>query len=685
MGRRSSGNGGGGSIAAKSAIIAAGVSGIAYPLRGPLKAPVTWSKVSGHANLSVSGSAVALSAGIDIGVAQTVIVRGVSGAAAVEFEVTVTGAAAIAGLAANVSSGAAPGTVVGTIVGVPAGQVPMLSPADGRFVIAGDEATGWKLARGLSAITAGTFNGAISAAGAISGPVTLTIASAPSWVFGNSQLRTFGTTGLFTPAASRLTEVMDIYIPAQPVGARVVFGNFSLEATTLAAGSAREVLPGNANTIDYAVFFTGASGTGTRQVLTFSGQAGAVMADGGFAVTDALGQAFAGGWLRVSITTPSGGTRPQGLNPSTVLLNEYRRQYSAITPALADGGPISGGSTITANSGYFPLSVLVPRAGQKSVLLIGDSLTQQDDQPIFASARGMMGGIVRGLDDETGGRIGVGNFGHHGAQMIDFMSITAGSRRFSQRYALLAFIKDSLNSGAWPFDALWSQGLRNDFSGMTVTDPTDALAQFNARGDAWWAWLAATFPGVPIIQSTVSVRVTADATTGYTTLEGQNPRTLNMGPALTAFNDRVMTQPAPLALVVDMRPQCEEIRPGIGPVWKRTAFTLAGGGTTVPALATGASLSALTIMATTAPLVGDYLVLEPGTPQFEQRAVITAVTNNGGGSYTIACASTTGKTHAAGAVVMTAPTPDGTHAGSNVQKGWAVPTIAAKPQILALT
>lgn len=504
-------------------------------------------------------------------------------------------------------------------------------------------------------------------------------------VFASAQFRTYGQSALFAPASGRLTEIMDLYVPAQPAGARVAFSNFSLESTTLAAGSPREVLPGNINTIDFAVFFTGANGTGTRQPLSFGGQVGAVMADGGFAVSDALPQAFAGGWLRVSITTPTGGSRMQGQNPSTVLAGESRRQYTGPQPALADGGAISGGSTITANTGYYPTAILAPKAaGSKSILLIGDSITQQDDQAIFMDARGMLGGIVRGLDSETGGRIGVGNFGHHGAQMIDFMDVTAGSRKFSQRFAILSYIKDTINGGRWPFDAIWSQGLRNDFSGMTVIDPTDALAQFNARADGWWTWLAATFPAVPIIQSTVSARVTADTTTGYTTLEGQNPRTLNMGPALISFNDRIMTKPAPLSLAVDLRAQMEEVRVGIGPVVKRTDFTLAGGGTLVNAIAIGGSYAGVQISASVAPQIGTYLVLEPGTANFEQRAVITSVVPNGGNLYTISVGSTAGKAHAAGAAMATANTSDGTHPSPVIQQAWATPVIGAKSAISAL-
>ncbi len=80
-----------GSVGAKTASVQAGQSGSIFQLRAPLKAPVVWSKVSGHANLSVAGSAIAVAAALAAGASQSIVVRGANGSSAVEFQVTVAG------------------------------------------------------------------------------------------------------------------------------------------------------------------------------------------------------------------------------------------------------------------------------------------------------------------------------------------------------------------------------------------------------------------------------------------------------------------------------------------------------------------------------------------------------------------------------------------------------------------
>jgi len=80
---------GGAPIGSKTATVSVGASGALYSLRAPLKGMVTWTKVSGHANLSVSGSKIALAAAIASGTSQTIIVRGSNGSSAVEFQVTI--------------------------------------------------------------------------------------------------------------------------------------------------------------------------------------------------------------------------------------------------------------------------------------------------------------------------------------------------------------------------------------------------------------------------------------------------------------------------------------------------------------------------------------------------------------------------------------------------------------------
>lgn len=79
---------GGVAIGGKTATISSGASGALYALGAPLRGLITWTKVSGHANLSVSGSKIGLAAAIASGTSQTIVVRGSNGSSAVEFAVT---------------------------------------------------------------------------------------------------------------------------------------------------------------------------------------------------------------------------------------------------------------------------------------------------------------------------------------------------------------------------------------------------------------------------------------------------------------------------------------------------------------------------------------------------------------------------------------------------------------------
>ncbi len=517
---------------------------------------------------------------------------------------------------------------------------------------------------------------------------------APAWSFGASSFRTAGA-DLYRMQASdanRLTELSDLYLPPQPAGWRVVFTNFGLDPNNRPAGTAREQKPGNTNTLDYVVAFTAVNGGGTRVALTFGGAGSTVMADGGFAITDAVPTAWPGGFLRTSISTAMGAARPRGFT-SMGQLGEVRRHLAAPNATYANGGSITSvGLTANTTNGYSPVAVLVPWSRQPSVLELGDSITQQDDLPQLASARGVVGGITRGLDDDgPTGRFGVGNFGHHGAQMIDLMDLSDG--RFGLRYRLLAYVRDTLNGGqVWPFSVIWSQGLRNDYSAMgyAQTDTVASVtADMQARATAWWGFLAKTFPGVPIVQSTITPR-TVDTTMARTSLASQSGNGLGSSQPLQAVNDWIMGRPGPLALVVDIRAAYQAPDDGSGiPKWKLTPLAAAGGGTLSTALTVGTDISntGVKLAASVSPQTGNYLVFEPGTANMEVGPQIgTSIVNNGDGTYTVKALSyyAIKRAHAVGTVVSSSNSGDGTHPGSGAQQAAAVPVIAAKPLIANL-
>ena len=91
MARRLSGAQSGANVSNKAAKVLPTQTGASCQLRAPLKSPVTWTKLSGHSNLTVVGAYISLAAGIPLGESQSIVVRAVSGNTAVEFEITLTG------------------------------------------------------------------------------------------------------------------------------------------------------------------------------------------------------------------------------------------------------------------------------------------------------------------------------------------------------------------------------------------------------------------------------------------------------------------------------------------------------------------------------------------------------------------------------------------------------------------
>ena len=96
---------------------------------------------------------------------------------------TVSAAASTLALSPNalsITSKAAAGTLVSNISNVPAGVTPTVAPNDGRLIIAGDAASGWKVVVGMSPLSAGTINFVVAAAGATSASGVLTVSAASS-------------------------------------------------------------------------------------------------------------------------------------------------------------------------------------------------------------------------------------------------------------------------------------------------------------------------------------------------------------------------------------------------------------------------------------------------------------------------------------------------------------------------
>lgn len=124
--------------------------------------------------------------------------------------------------------------------------------------------------------------------------------------------------------------------------------------------------------------------------------------------------------------------------------------------------------------------------------------------------------------------------------------------------------------------------------------------------------------------------------------------------------------------------------------WKLTPLASAEGGTLVTALAAGADISnvAVKFAATTPSQTGEYLVFEPGSANMEVGPQLgTSTIINGDGTFTVKPPSyyAMKRTHAAGSIVTTTNSADGTHPSSAVQQAAAVQVIAAKSAIANLT
>ena len=87
----------------------------------------------------------------------------------------------------SIAANSAAGTLISNIANVPGGVAPVVTPNDGRLEIAGDALAGWKVVVGRSALSLGTINFSVAAAGATGASGVLTV-SAVAVAFSFAQL-----------------------------------------------------------------------------------------------------------------------------------------------------------------------------------------------------------------------------------------------------------------------------------------------------------------------------------------------------------------------------------------------------------------------------------------------------------------------------------------------------------------
>lgn len=186
-----------------------------------LKKPVTFSKASGNSNLVVDSSGnISSSGSITPGELQTIVVTATgSDGSTRPHTFNFTGLYSISNITINVDNSVSSGTIVSNITGVPLGQTPTLVPNDGKFIIGGDETGGWKLVKGLVA-SSGTVNYNITAIGANSGAVAITITTVVNVTPPSISLNQSNSTYTLTPGTwtgSSSTKTYQWYRDGSPI------------------------------------------------------------------------------------------------------------------------------------------------------------------------------------------------------------------------------------------------------------------------------------------------------------------------------------------------------------------------------------------------------------------------------------------------------------------------------------
>lgn len=242
----------------RSKSVSGTATGVVYTINRLLGSSSTLSLVSGtNSNLTLSGANISATAGIGAGSSQKAIVREVSGDSAVEYPVTISGTYVLSvPSTATVNTSAASGTTVVNITGVPSGVTPTVSPNDGRVVVGGSEGAGWKLVRGLTAVSAGVTSYTVSATGATSATVAVTFSDAvATWLVAANRGESMSDSVGGTPTNTRHVQRTKHYMGKAPNGYsswRPVMGNY------LVNGTNSETSAGNTITYQMAMEIPGA-------------------------------------------------------------------------------------------------------------------------------------------------------------------------------------------------------------------------------------------------------------------------------------------------------------------------------------------------------------------------------------------------------------------------------------------
>jgi hypothetical protein len=488
--------------------------------------------------------------------------------------------------------------------------------------------------------------------------------------------------GSYTPACDRVTFANNV--TAEPTNAsllwhtlcvapnyavsnvRVMVANFYV---TGAGTNNPELCPGNTQHVDFATIFI----SGVAYPVTFGGALGVNIDNCGFVWSDPLRDASgnlvtiaanASYYIRISKTVAANAKHVLGeiASVSPTFSNQFSGDGFEGTTTQQTAKRTSGtvaNSNGNGNFGGGP-ALIVGQGWDGSAVygLVGASLDygylDWDLRAPYVS-----GAMMRALADVSSGPRNMLMLAVPGTKPEDQSSIAAGQQQLRLR-ALRSI-------GNIPFNQI--------LSGMGQNSPTIAgtsLAAYQAVMGSWWRFWHANCPACTIFQTTFPAHPGNLNNAKWTT---QADQTSDYPSGTRWAADAWMAANAGLPSYVKGIDLTTPFTTGSGFAdnpgnWPTTGFS--------GALATAISTAtkSIVVAATTAPQIGDFIVLEPGTSNVE---IIPVVNVTGSASpWAIALSANTAKTHALNAAVGTALTYEGSHAATQLYQAAANALIALK-------
>lgn len=404
-----------------------------------------------------------------------------------------------------------------------------------------------------------------------------------------------------------------------------------------------ETALGNATNIEASNIYVNG---GAAQPLLYAASAAVSIASGATLWSDTLSLAAATGpadsvKLDFAANVPASSQILGGLTCQTQNGEGVATGTATLVAQVGTAAPATGG---TKRATYGPMFAVGDGwRGEPVVLVWGDSISVGwEDNALVADARGLQGWAAKMADSTTGGRFGVGNASARGNSLDP--SSGGGAAGAAKRVAALQALTNV------PFTHIVCQLGVNTINGAGAT----SLAAVQALFQSTWAYLASSFPGVPIIQSTITPITTA-GTSAWTDEAGQVYQT-NFGPVPSIWsqiNDWIVSNPTG----IDGHIVVHDAITGVDPAkWASPGFTA----TLVNAVTAGGTS---TLRLTAAPPLGLNLVSEPGAgANMDTNADYAAISVTPvGADFDVLLGRTIVKAHAAGVTVAGSRTSEGVH------------------------